>query len=291
MRVAELYNKKRPVISMEFFPFRDDKTADNFNKTIDNLAPLNPDYMSVTFGAGGSTRDGSLQTVKTVMKEKMLPCVAYIAGFGLGPEEITSVLDQYRDLGVETIFILRGDKPKGADFTPHPKSFSYASDLIAFIKQHYDFNLGCAGYPEGHVEAQSLEKDIEYLKLKVDNGAQYVVAQYFYDNAYFFDYEKKCRKAGIDVPIIPGIMPVYTLKMTRALSKICGTQIPRSLQEKMDKVDAEDKTAVLNLGIDFAVDQCKELLEKGVPGLHFYTMNRSHSTQKIINRLKQDHLL
>ncbi len=143
---------------MEFFPFRDDKTADNFNKTIENLAPLNPDYMSVTFGAGGSTKDGSAQTVKTLMKEKMQPCVAYIAGFGLGPEEITSVLDQYRDLGVETIFILRGDKPKGADFIPHPKSFSYASDLIAFIKKHYDFNLGCAGYPEGHVEAQSLER-------------------------------------------------------------------------------------------------------------------------------------
>ncbi len=115
-----------------------------------------------------------------------------------------------------------------------------------------------------------------------------MVAQYFYDNTYFFDYEKKCRKAGIDVPIIPGIMPVYTLKMTRALSKICGTQIPNSLQQKMDKVAAEDKAAVLNLGIDFAVDQCKELLEKGVSGLHFYTMNRSHSTKEIILRLKQD---
>ncbi len=291
MRVAELYKKKRPVISMEFFPFRDDKTAENFNKTIDNLAPLNPDYMSVTFGAGGSTRDGSAQTVKTIMKDKMLPCVAYIAGFGLGSDEIYRVLDQYRDQGVETIFILRGDKPKGANFIPHPKSFSHASDLIAFIKDHYSFNLGCAGYPEGHVEAQSLEKDIEYLKLKVDNGAQYVVAQYFYDNAYFFDYEKQCRRAGIDVPIIPGIMPVYTIKMTRALSKICGTKIPNALQKKMDDIDIEDKVAVLDFGINFAVDQCKELLGKGVSGLHFYTMNRSRSTKEIILRLKQDHLL
>ena len=242
MRVAELYEKKRPVISMEFFPFRDDKTAETFNKTINNLAPLNPDYMSVTFGAGGSTRDGSAQTVKTIIKEKRLPCVAYIAGFGLGPDEITGVLDQYRDLGVETIFILRGDKPKEDNFISHPKSFAHASDLIAFIKNHYDFNLGCAGYPEGHVETQSLEKDIEYLKLKVDNGAQYVVAQYFYDNTYFFNYEKKCRRAGIDVPIIPGIMPVYTLKMTLALSKICGTKIPDILQQKMEAVDARIKT-------------------------------------------------
>jgi len=276
---------------MEFFPFRDDKTAANFNKTIDQLAPLNPDYMSVTFGAGGSTRDGSAQTVKTIMEDKKLPCVAYIAGYGLGPDEISGVLDQYREQGVETIFVLRGDKPKEDSFTPHTESFAHASDLIAFIKNNYDFNLGCAGYPEGHVEAKSLEKDIEYLKLKVDNGAQYVVVQYFYDNTYFFDYEKLCRKAGIDVPIIPGIMPVYTLKMTRALSKICGTRIPDSLQQKMDNVDAEDKAAVLDMGINFAMEQCRELLKKGVPGLHFYTMNRSRSTREIILGLKQDCLL
>ncbi len=291
MRVAELYKKKRPVISMEFFPFRDDKTAESFNKTIDTLAPLNPDYLSVTFGAGGSTRDGSAQTINTIIKEKMLPCVAYIAGYGLSPDEICKVLDQYQAQGVETIFILRGDKPKETDFMPHPKSFTHASDLISFIRGHYDFNLGCAGYPEGHVEAQSLEKDIEYLKLKVENGAQYVVAQYFYDNAYFFNYEKQCRKAGIDVPIIPGIMPVYTLKMTRALSKICGTKIPHVLGQKMDTIDGEDKAAVLDLGINFALDQCRELLEKGVSGLHFYTMNRSHSTREIIRRLKLEGLL
>jgi methylenetetrahydrofolate reductase (NADPH) len=291
MRAAELYNKKRPVISMEFFPFRDDKTAENFNKTIDALAPLNPDYLSVTFGAGGSTREGSAQTINTIIKEKELPCVAYIAGYGLSPDHICRVLDHYQAQGIKTIFILRGDQPRETDFVPHPKSFAHASDLISFIGGRYDFDLGCAGYPEGHVEALSLEKDIEYLKLKVDAGAQYVVVQYFYDNAYFFDYEKKCRQAGIDVPIIPGIMPVYTLKMTRALSKICGTKIPGKLAQKMDTIDGEDKAAVLDLGINFALDQCRELLEKGVSGLHFYTMNRSHSTREIIRRLKLERLL
>jgi methylenetetrahydrofolate reductase (NADPH) len=291
MRAAELYNKKRPVISMEFFPFRDDKTAENFNKTIDALAPLNPDYLSVTFGAGGSTREGSAQTINTIIKEKELPCVAYIAGYGLSPDHICRVLDHYQAQGIETIFILRGDQPRETGFVPHPKSFAHASDLISFIGGRYDFDLGCAGYPEGHVEAPSLEKDIEYLKLKVDAGAQYVVVQYFYDNAYFFDYEKKCRQAGIDVPIIPGIMPVYTLKMTRALSKICGTKIPGKLAEKMNTIDGEDKAAVLDLGINFALDQCRELLEKGVSGLHFYTMNRSHSTREIIRRLKLERLL
>ena len=291
MRVTSLYESKKPVISMEFFPPRNEKAAETFGTTIANLAALKPDYMSITFGAGGSTRDGSYQTVKKVMIDTNLPTVAYIAGFGLRPNEITAVLDKYKDLGIETVFVIRGDKPKDDDFTPHPDSFSYASDMIAFIKERYDFTLGCAGYPEGHLEAENLEKDIEYLKLKVDNGAEYVVAQYFYDNNYFFEYIKKCRAIGIHVPIIPGIMPVYTLKMTNMLSNICGTKIVDKLKRQLDAVDADDKDAVLNLGINFAVEQCKGLLKEGVDGLHFYTMDRSKSTAEIINRLKKENLL
>ncbi|MCK5097251.1 MAG: methylenetetrahydrofolate reductase, partial [Desulfobacteraceae bacterium] len=210
MRVTDLYKKEKPVISMEFFPPRSEKAAEKFDTIIDTLSESNPDYMSVTFGAGGSDRDGSYQTVKKIMIDKNIPTVAYIAGYGIGPDEITKVLDRYKELGVKTIFVIRGDKPREDDFTPHPDSFSYASEMIAFINANYDFTLGCAGYPEAHVEAKSLDKDIEYLKLKVDNGAQYVVAQYFYDNQYFFDYVEKCRAAGINVPIVPGIMPVYT---------------------------------------------------------------------------------
>jgi len=291
MRVTSLYESKKPVISMEFFPPRNEKAAETFGTTIANLAALKPDYMSITFGAGGSTRDGSYQTVKKVMIDTNLPTVAYIAGFGLRPNEITDVLDKYKDLGIETVFVIRGDKPKDDDFIPHPDSFSYASDMIAFIKERYDFTLGCAGYPEGHLEAENLEKDIEYLKLKVDNGAEYVVAQYFYDNNYFFEYIKKCRAIGIHVPIIPGIMPVYTLKMTNMLSNICGTKIVDKLKRQLDAVDADDKDAVLNLGINFAVEQCKGLLKEGVAGLHFYTMDRSKSTAAIINRLKNEDLL
>ncbi|MBL0732539.1 MAG: methylenetetrahydrofolate reductase, partial [Desulfosarcina sp.] len=149
MRVSSLYeNSKKPVISMEFFPPRDEKAAEKFSAIIDKLAELNPDYMSVTFGAGGSDRDGSYQTVKNIM-DKKLPTVAYIAGLGLGPDEITEILDKYKALGVETIFVIRGDKPRDDNYTPHPDSFSYASEMIAFIKEGYDFTLGCAGYPEG----------------------------------------------------------------------------------------------------------------------------------------------
>lgn len=290
MRVTELYKKSQPAISMEFFPPRTEKAEQTFGGVVDTLAKSNPDYMAVTFGAGGSTRDGSYQTVKRMM-DKNLPTVAYIAGYGLGPEEIVEVLDQYKDLDVETIFVIRGDKPRDADFKHHPDSLPYASDMIEFIKKRYDFTLGCAGYPEGHIEAPSLEKDIEYLKLKVDKGAEYVVTQYFYDNAFYFDYVDKCRAAGVNVPIVPGVMPVYTVKLTRMLSEVCGSTITDALQKKIEAVDPEDKEAVLNLGIDFAVDQCKGLLKTGVPGLHLYTMDRARSTTEIIRRLKQDDLL
>lgn len=273
---------------MEFFPPRNEEAARSFSRTIDDLAELKPDYMSLTFGAGGSTRDGSYQAVKEMRIAKKQPTVAYIAGYGLGPAEIIDVLDRYQALGIKTIFVIRGDKPKDDQFTPHPQSFAHASEMIAFIKQRYDFTLGCAGYPEGHVEAKSLQQDIEYLKRKVDNGAEYVVAQYFYDNAFFFDYVEKCRATGIAVPIIPGIMPVYTVKMTQMLSKVCGSTITADLQDRLNAVDANDKEAVLQLGIEFATGQCRGLLKEGVAGLHFYTMDRSHSTKQILNNLNLD---
>ncbi len=291
MRISSLYeNSKKPVISMEFFPPRDKKAAEKFGAAIAELSELKPDYMSVTFGAGGSNREGSYQTVKSIM-DKKLPVVAYIAGLGLGPDEITEILDRYKDIGVETIFVIRGDKPRDDNYIPHPDSFSYASEMIAFIKERYDFTLGCAGYPEGHIEAESLEKDIEFLKLKEKNGAKYVISQYFYDNNYFFKYIEKCRTAGINIPIIPGIMPVYTLKMTKMLSKVCGTTITDDLQSKLDELAEADKDEVLNFGIDLATEQCRQLLKNGVAGLHFYTMNRSKSTTEIINRLRKENLL
>ena len=291
MRVTELYEKKSPVVSMEFFPPRDESAEAKFDGIVDKLADRNPDYMTVTFGAGGSNRDGSYQTVKKLVKEKDLPSVAYIAGYGLGPDEISTVLDNYKELGVETIFVIRGDKPRDENFAPHPESFDYASDMIGFIKDRYDFALGCAGYPEGHLEAESLDKDIEALKKKQDNGAEYVVCQYCYDNNFYFDYVDKCRAAGITVPIIPGVMPVYTVKLTNILSKVCGSTITDELQKKIDAVADADKEDVLQMGIDFAVDQCRGLLKAGVPGLHFYTMNRSKSTSEIVDRLQAGKLL
>lgn len=292
MRVGSLYeNNSNKLISFEFFPPRDEMAAEGFYKVVDKLSQLNPDYMSMTFGAGGSTRDGSYQAVKGLIQDKKIPTVAYIAGFGLGPDDVVQVLDAYKELGVETIFVIRGDKPRDKDFAPHPDSFSYASDLIKFISGKYDFDLGCACYPEGHSEAESLEKDIEFLKLKQDNGAKYAVAQYFYDNKFFYDFLDKCRAAGVTIPVIPGIMPVYTVKMSRMLARVCGTTLPEEMTSGLDRLEGADKQDVLDFGVDYSARQCADLLKNGVDKLHFYTMDRSYSTTAIIERLRQDNLL
>ena len=292
MRVTRLYaENNKPVVSLEFFPPRDETAAGKFNIVVDALKTVSSDYMTMTFGAGGSTRDGSYQTVKCLIEEKNLPVVAYLAGYGLRPEEITEVLDAYQALGVETIFVIRGDMPQESGFTPHPEAFHYASEMIAFIKERYDFTLGCAGYPEGHIDALSVDEDITFLKQKVENGAEYVVCQYFYDNAFFYDYVGKCRAAGVTVPIIPGIMPVYTVKMTHNLSRVCGTSITEPLAKALERLTKADKEEVLNFGIDFATEQCRDLLNHGVSGLHFYTMDRSKSILEIINRLRSEGLL
>lgn len=292
MQVAKRYqDSTAPVISFEFFPPRDDAAVVKFEKTLDDLSALEPDYMTVTFGAGGSTREGSYNTVKNMVVNKKIPTVAYLAGFGLGPGEIRQVLDRYRELGIQTIFVIRGDEPRDAQFAAHPERFSYASEMIAFIKKHYDFTLGCAGYPEGHIQAPSLEKDMEYLKLKIDNGAEYVVCQFCYDTGRYFSFVDKCRAAGIDVPIIPGIMPVYTVKMTRMLAKICGTTIPDDINARLAALESAPAQEVLAYGIDLSVAHCRDLLKKGVKQFHFYTMNRSKSTTEIIQRLRKENLL
>lgn len=156
-----------------------------------------------------------------------------------------------KPLSIETIFVLRGDEPRETDFVPHPDSFSYASDILKFISNRYDFDLGCAGYPEGHVQAESLEKDIEYLKLKQDNGAQYVVVQYFYDNAFFYSYVDKCRAAGVTIPIIPGIMPIYTAKLTNMLCKLCGSTLPEGIKKQMDNTKDAKEAAALGMDVAF----------------------------------------
>lgn len=293
MKITETWKTNAgPTISFEIFPARTDKGESNLNKAIDKLAELKPDFVSVTFGAGGSTRKGSYKLVQKLKKEKGLNVLPYFACFGLGPDEITSVMDSYRDLGVDNILAVRGDPPQDLEnFTPQPQSMTHASDLITFLKKHYDLCFGAAAYPEGHIEAQSREKDLEYLKLKVWNGAEFIIANYFYDNHYFLDFIKRCREIGIEVPILPGIMPIYNVKMMKNLANLCGATITDQLKAGIDALPEGDKKALVDFGVDFALNQCRGLLEHGVPGLHFYTMDRSKSVVRIINKLREEGLV
>lgn len=292
MKVTELWKSdQKPTISFELFPARSEKAAENLEKAIDRLATLNPDFVSVTFGAGGSTREGSRQLLQKLKHEKGLDVLAYFACFGLGPEDISSILDSYQALGVESVLAVRGDAPREEAFEPHPDSLLHASDLVAFIRQRYDFCLGVAAYPEGHIDAPDRMKDLEYLKLKVDQGGEYIITNYFYDTAYFFDFVERCRGISIEVPIVPGIMPIYSIKMMEMLAGLCGATITEEIRDGLAVLEEDDKDALRAFGIEFAYRQCVELLEAGVPGLHIYTMDRSASAVGLVNCLRTDGLL
>jgi methylenetetrahydrofolate reductase (NADPH) len=280
----------QPTLSFELFPPRTQQAAEDLEKTLPELVGLNPDFISVTFGAGGSTRDGSRELLDMV-KNMGAEVTAYFAGYGLGPKDILSVLNAYRSMGIENLLVVRGDQPEDENFVIHPQSFAHASDLLGFIGPRYDFCLGAAGYPEGHVNAESKEKDLEYLKLKVQRGAQFIITNYFYDNEYFFNFLERCRGAGIDVPIIPGVMPIYSVKMLKMLATLCGATITEELKEGLSVVPEGDTEALVDFGVNFAVQQCAELLERGVPGLHIYTMNRSVSAAAIVTSLREQTLL
>lgn len=292
MKVTDIWaSREKPTISFELFPARSEKAAASLEKAVDELTALQPDFVSVTFGAGGSTREGSRQLIEKLKNDEGLEVIAYFACYGLGPDDITAVLDSYRDIGIENILAVRGDPPREEGFKPHPGSLQHASDLVEFVRPKYDSCIGVAAYPEGHIEAEGKEKDLEYLKLKLDLGAEYVITNYFYDNAYFFDFMERCRAAGIEAPIVPGVMPIYSVKMMNMLASLCGATITDEVQQGIAALPEDDKEALTAFGIDFAARQCTELLKAGVPGLHIYTMDRSKSTVAVVGRLRDEGLL
>ena len=292
MKLTELWTSKgKPTVSFELFPARTEKAAANLDKAIDKLAALEPDFVSVTFGAGGSTRKGSYQLADKLKNEKGLEVLTYFTCFGLGPEEIISALNDYQALGIENVLAARGDEPREGEFEPHPESLAHASDLIAFIRPKYDFCLGAAAYPEGHIEAASLDKDLEFLKLKVDLGADFIITNYCYDNRYFFEFLDKCHAMGIDVPILPGVMPIYSVKMMNVLAGLCGATITAEINDGISALPEGDTAALAEFGIEFTVKQCTELLEAGVPGIHIYTMDRSKASVGIVTQLRAKGLL
>jgi methylenetetrahydrofolate reductase (NADPH) len=290
MKLTDLWKQaEKPTLSFELFPAKTEKAAQRLEKAVVELASLEPDFASVTFGAGGSTRAGSYQLLEKLIKEQNLEVLGYFAGYGLGPDAITSALDSYQQLGIDNILTVRGDVPReDEDFTPHPDSFEHANELLEFVRPKYDFCIGVAAYPEGHIEAESLDADLGFLKQKVDLGAEFIITNYAYDNRYFFDFVSRARAAGINLPILPGVMPIYTEKMTRFLARLCGATITSEIERGLAEIPEDDKSAVLEFGIDYAYQQCKGLLDAGVPGLHIYTMDRSKSVVEIVSRLRGD---
>jgi methylenetetrahydrofolate reductase (NADPH) len=290
MIITDLWKtKKTPGVAFEFFPAKTPKSQENLRRTIDRLAELAPDFVTVTFGAGGSTREGSRQLAEYLKRDKCLEVVAYFAGYGLGRREIDDVLEGYRQAGVENVLVVRGDPPKDPGFRPQPDSLTYASELLEYIRPKHSFCLGAAGYPEGHVRAESPERDADFLKRKVDAGARYIITNYFYDNRYFFEYMERCRVRGVNVPILPGVMPIFSFKLAETLARTCGATIPEDIRRAL--ADIPDEKEQARYGVDLALRQCRGLLGAGVPGILFYTMDRWESVAEIVRRLRAESLL
>ena len=284
MKIRDLLKDKR-TISCEFFPPREADGIPNVLRAIDRVRAYQPDYVSVTYGAGGSTRAFTEEITMHIKRETGLEVMAHLTCVAQTKEDIHGVLERLEENGIENIIALRGDPPQGqTDFVPVTGGFEHATGLIKHIRQNFRFGLAGACYPEGHVESPDLVKDIEYARLKVEEGADFLVTQLFYDNNHFFEFIDRAEKAGINVPIVPGVLPILTTAQIRRFTSLCGATIPMELDRQLEKY-ASDDDAVRELGIEYATNQVRELWDSGVPGVHFYVLNRSYSVSKILDNL------
>jgi methylenetetrahydrofolate reductase (NADPH) len=287
MKIKAILEKVRPSFSFEFFPPKDNEGFDKLFTTITQLKPCQPTYVSVTFGAGGSTRTKTIDLVGRIKNEIGLESMAHLTCVGSDKEYIAAILDTLQAQGIQNVLALRGDPPQGQEKFEKPENgFAYANELVAFIRANYDFCIGVAGYPEGHIECPDKKADLDHLKRKVDAGADFIVTQLFFDNRYYFDFIDRAQNLGIQIPIIPGIMPILNVKQVQRFTKMCGSTIPAALMERLDAVQ-DDPETVRQLGIDHATEQCERLLQEGAPGIHFYTLNRSNATLKILESLRK----
>ncbi|MBN1614076.1 MAG: methylenetetrahydrofolate reductase [NAD(P)H] [Deltaproteobacteria bacterium] len=286
MHIAEVLKGSRINFSFEFFPPRDAEGAERLFATIRDLTPLMPSYVSVTYGAGGSTRELTRDLVVRIQRETKLTVVSHLTCVGACRDEIEEILTKYRSSGIENVMALRGDPPAGQTrFVKSEGGFAYASELVAFIKERFPaMGIGVAGYPEGHAETPNRLREMDYLKEKVDAGADYLCTQFFFDNRDFYDFCERCELAGIRVPIIAGIMPVTTRQgMLRMADLALGTRYPARLLKALSR--ARDDRHVENVGLHWATEQVRDLIDNGVRGIHFYTLNRSRATLRIYEAL------
>jgi methylenetetrahydrofolate reductase (NADPH) len=289
--IRDIYTGKKasgqPVISLEFFPPKTEEGERTLlEKQLPALKEARPDYCSVTYGAGGSTRDKTLMIVDRIQREHNLTALAHLTCVNHTRDEIRNLLEKIRALNCRNILALRGDPPGGGEFKPTPGGFEFSSQLVKFIREQGDFSVGVAGFPEGHVACQAgKHADWRHLQGKVEAGADFVVTQLFFDNADFFEFrDYATQKLGIQVPIVPGVISILNATQIVKFTQMCGAKIPPGLRAKLDALGTDD-AAALEFGIEYATKQCEELLRAGVPGLHFYTLNKAYSTVQVLKNL------
>ncbi len=288
MFISDILARKRPVFSFEFFPPKSDEAAKQLERTIAELVPLEPSFVSVTYGAGGTTREKTIDIVSHIKRNTGIEAMAHLTCVGATRDDLKNVLDRLVEAGVENVLALRGDPPKGETAFQHTEGgFRFANELTAFIRQEYDGKLciGGACYPEKHTESLNPAVDLANLKRKVQDGAQFVVTQLFFDNRRYFEFVEYARDNGVSVPIIPGIMPITNANQVERMTSMCGVSLPYRLAAHLDMRRA-DPDAILEIGIAHATTQCIELLRAGAPGIHFYTLNRSKATQQVLAAIR-----
>ncbi|MGA1847126.1 methylenetetrahydrofolate reductase [NAD(P)H] [Deferribacter abyssi] len=282
LKISEILTSKNMTLSFEFFPPKKVENEKILFDTIDVLKNYKPDFVSVTYGAGGSTKDKTVDWTIKILKEYELNVMMHLTCISSTRNDIDLILEKLKTEGVENILALRGDIPKDFPVEEVRKDFNYAYELVRYIRGKNGFSIGVAGYPEGHLESENLEKDIEYLKIKVESGADFVITQLFFDNRYFFEFLNRATQVGINIPIIPGIMPVLNLSQVQRFVEMCGATVPEKLVKKLDGKTLED---MYKVGIEYAILQCKELIVNNVKGLHFYTLNKYNATKEILEGL------
>ncbi len=288
MHIKTLFEQHKPLFSFEFFPPKTEESEVALFHTIRELEPLEADAVSVTYGAGGSTKDRTHRLVTRLQRETSLTVISHLTCVGATRDETHAILESYAEAGIENIMALRGDPPGGVGdrgFEPVPNGFTFAAELVAYIKKHFpQFGVGVAGFPEGHPLAPNRLREMEHLKEKVEAGADYICTQLFFDNHDFYDFVERARHAGITVPIVAGIMPIASRKgMMKMADLAAGSRFPAKLLKAIDRV--EDDADVQNVGIHWATSQVLDLLDNGVDGVHFYTLNKSGATRRIYEAL------
>ncbi len=286
MRIDELLESHEPTFSFEFFPPKTEQGEQNLQAALSDLSALEPSFVSVTYGAGGSTRERTLAIVTRLRDTYGLEAMAHLTCVGATVDELEGILDEMNAAGIENVLALRGDPPAGEErWSKTDGGLEYSRELVELISANYPFSIGAAGFPETHIHAESPEADLEHLAEKVGAGVDFLITQIFFDNAYYFDFVERARNAGVTVPIIPGIMPITHAGQVQRMAALCGSKIPEPLREQLD-VRGEDSEGVLGLGVAYATLQCAELLAAGAPGIHFITLNRSPATRAILSALR-----